>query len=255
MTDIRVVIPARYASSRLPGKPLCDIAGKPLIVRVWERAMEAGAYSVTIATDDERIATAAKKAGADVVLTRKDHQSGTDRLAEVARQRKWSGETIVVNLQGDEPLIPSEILQTLANALVTHSHAGIATAAAPIRTAQDLFTPSIVKVVMDQHRFALYFSRAPIPWSRDQFGDGIPQTLPPETPYFRHVGLYAYRVSTLEILRKTQPSTLEIAESLEQLRALSLGLKIHVSLLKDAPPHGVDTPEDLKRVRRLYSNS
>lgn len=241
MTDFRIVIPARFGASRLPGKPLVDVGGKPLVVRVWENAVRAGAREVVVATDDARIRDAIEQSGGTAVMTAPEHASGTDRLAEVAQELGWEDDAIVVNLQGDEPMIPGALLMELAAALGEHPSAGIATMATPIASADDVTKASVVKVVIDRDGFALYFSRAPIPFDRDGTGDA---------PYLRHLGLYAYRVATLRILSGTERSAYERAESLEQLRALENGIRIHVTVVDEAPPHGVDTEEDLDRVRR-----
>lgn len=252
--SFKVVIPARYAAQRLPGKPLLDVAGRPLVVRVWERAMESGADEVLVAADDERIVEAVERAGGRAVLTSPAHASGTDRLAEVARERAWSDETIVVNLQGDEPLVSPGVLGELATALASHERAGIATAATPIRDVGSLFAPSVVKVVLDREGYALYFSRAPIPWVRDTFAWGAtPDALPDAAPFLRHLGLYAYRASTLRALAAMPQAAIERSESLEQLRALAAGIAIHVTVLQEAPPPGVDTEEDLARVRAVFA--
>jgi len=243
-----VVIPARYASSRLPGKALADIAGKPLVTWCLDRARESGASEVIVAVDDARVAEAV---GDVAVMTSPDHLSGTDRLAEVARTRGWPDDTIVVNMQGDEPLLPPSLLDTLAAALASHPRAGIATMATAIEDAATLFRESVVKCVLDDAGFALTFSRAPIPWVRGVFADGAPDALPADVPFLRHLGLYAYRASTLRRLSQAPPAAIELAESLEQLRALALGLPIHVTCVPEAPPHGVDTPEDLERVRAI----
>ena len=246
----RVVIPARYASSRLPGKALLPLAGKPLIVRVWQRALGVGAEEVLVATDDERILRAIEEAGGRAMMTSADHPTGTDRLAEVVDALGWPDDAIVVNLQGDEPLIPGSLLHDLAHALGTHPSAGIATVATPIREAADLFDPHAVKVVLSDEGMALYFSRAPIPWVRDAFGDGggATRSLPEAVPFLRHIGLYAYRAGTLRSLVEAPPSALEEAEKLEQLRAMALGIPIHVGVISEAPGHGIDTPEDVERV-------
>lgn len=241
MTNFRIVVPARFAASRLPGKPLREIAGKPLVVHVWENAVRAGAEEVVVATDDTRIHSAVESAGGRALMTSPDHATGTDRLAEVADRLGWPDDTIVVNLQGDEPMIPGGILAQLADALAANEGAGVATMATPIRELAQVHEPSVVKVVLDRTGHALYFSRAPIPWDRDGSGD---------VPYLRHLGLYAYRVSTLRALSRAERSAYERAESLEQLRALELGIRIHVTVIDEAPPHGVDTEEDLERVRR-----
>ncbi|HJL14946.1 MAG TPA: 3-deoxy-manno-octulosonate cytidylyltransferase [Sandaracinaceae bacterium LLY-WYZ-13_1] len=251
--DFRVVIPARYASQRLPGKALLDVGGAPLVVRCLERAMAAGAAEVVVAVDDPRIAEAVQAAGGEAQMTSPEHPSGTDRLAEVVEARGWDDDAIVVNLQGDEPLVPPALLSRLAAALDARPSAGLATMAVPITEPAELFARSAVKVVLDDAGMALYFSRAPIPWVRDAFVDGAPSTLPAGVPFLRHLGLYAYRVSTLRRLSAAPRASLEAAESLEQLRALALGLPIHVTVLDEAPPPGVDTPEDLARVRQIVA--
>ncbi|MBO6936293.1 MAG: 3-deoxy-manno-octulosonate cytidylyltransferase [Deltaproteobacteria bacterium] len=246
----RVVIPARYASSRLPAKPLADLGGAPMIVRVLERAQRSGAREVIVATDDERVRDAVLAAGGDARMTGAEHASGTDRIAQVATEAGWPDDAIVVNLQGDEPLLPAELPGQLADALASHPSAGIATMVVPIEGPEELFTPSAVKAMLDDEGFALTFSRAPIPWARDAFADGQPATLPPGVPFLRHLGLYAYRVGTLTAMAAAPASAIERAESLEQLRALSRGVRIHCTVLDHAPPPGIDTPEDLARVRQ-----
>lgn len=251
--DFRVVIPARYAASRLPGKPLRDVCGKPLVVRVWDVGVKAGAREVIVAADDERIVRAVEEAGGRAIMTSPDHASGTDRLAEVAAKTGWPDDAIVVNLQGDEPLVPPSLLADLARALESHPEAGIATMATLIHTAEELFTPSIVKVVLDDVGFALYFSRAPIPWVRDVFPlTDSSKTLPNGVPFLRHLGLYAYRAGTLRRLAAASQAAAERAESLEQLRALALGVKIHATVVPEAPAHGVDTEADLERVVNAF---
>lgn len=248
--SFRVVIPARYGSTRLPGKPLLELAGRPIVVHVLERARASGALEVVVATDDERVADAVRAAGGDVEMTRDDHASGTDRLAEVATRRGWAAHDIVVNLQGDEPLVPVELPARLAEVLADSPDAGIATMATPITGADELFRSNVVKVVLDDSGHALYFSRAPIPWARDAFAGGPPKELPEGVRFLRHIGLYAYRTDTLRLMAATPPSPLERAESLEQLRALEQGIRIRVAIVEQAPPHGVDTPEDLERLQR-----
>lgn len=250
-----VIIPARFASTRLPGKPLQDIAGKPMIQRVWEQASQSEAASVTVATDDQRIVEACRGFGADVVLTRADHPSGTDRLQEVASQLGLSDDACVVNVQGDEPLIPPALIEQVAGNLLSAEQASIATLAEPLLDVDALFNPNVVKVVADQSGYALYFSRAPMPWCRDQFAAGRPASLPGDVAFRRHIGLYAYRVSFLHDYVAWPVSPLEITESLEQLRALWYGRRIHVADACEAPPAGVDTAEDLARVRALLSGS
>ena len=252
-TGFHVVIPSRWASSRLPGKPLADIGGKPMIAHVVARARESGAESVTVATDDKRIAQACARLNVDVVLTATDHESGTDRIAEVAKKRGFSGREIIVNLQGDEPAMLPLLVAAVANNLSTNRWASIATLATPIVDAPTVFSPSVVKVVIARSGKALLFSRAPIPWCRDVFGSppvaSLPTSLPRGVPFLRHLGLYAYRGDVLAQLAAASPTLVEKAESLEQLRALDLGLDIHVGIVKKAPPEGVDTEADLERMR------
>jgi 3-deoxy-manno-octulosonate cytidylyltransferase (CMP-KDO synthetase) len=245
-----VVIPARYASSRLPGKPLQDIAGKPMVRHVWEQARKSGAARVVVATDDARIVEACQAFGAEVLLTRIDHNSGTDRLAEVATQLELAADAIVVNVQGDEPLIPPVIIDQVAVNLAAHPEAAMATLAEPIHAVDALFNPNVVKVVTDQNGLALTFSRAPLPWARDAFAASREQ-LPAGVPYRRHIGIYAYRAGFLQDFVAWGPCWLEDTECLEQLRALWHGQRIHVADALEAPQAGVDTPEDLQRVRRL----
>ncbi|MDP1612561.1 MAG: 3-deoxy-manno-octulosonate cytidylyltransferase [Sulfuritalea sp.] len=247
----RVVIPARYASTRLPGKPLADIAGQPMIVRVAAAARRAGAVGVWVATDDERIAAAVRRYGFDAVMTRADHASGTDRVAEVADQLHWNDEDIVVNVQGDEPLLDPALIAAVARALRDDAEAAMATASHPLTTVEDFFNPNVVKVVCDARGRALYFSRAPIPWDRDRFAVK-PDRLPADLPAQRHIGLYAYRVSFLRRFGQLAASPLERCESLEQLRALWHGYPIQVVGIDHPPAPGVDTAEDLERVRRLF---
>ena len=248
---IRVVIPARYASTRLPGKPLADIAGKPMIVRVAAAARRAQTDGVWVATDDERIAAAVRLQGFDAVMTKPNHPSGTDRIAEVADQLKWSAAEIVVNVQGDEPLLDPALIEAVAAALRDDPGAAMATVAHPLTAATDFFNPNVVKVVCDVHGRALYFSRAPVPWDRDRFANAR-DALPAGFPAQRHIGLYAYRVGFLHRFGQLAPSPLERHESLEQLRALWHGYPIQVVSVDHPPAPGVDTPEDLHRVRELF---
>ncbi len=244
-----VVIPARYGSTRLPGKPLRDLAGRPVIAWVCDAAKTSGATWVCVATDDTRIAEVVQREGVEAVLTSTSHTTGTDRLSEVAQLRGLLDEEIAVNVQGDEPLLPPELIRLVARALAQHPDAGLATVATPIRTPQELFNPNVVKVVLDNAHFASYFSRAPIPWVRGDFNlASIPERLPSGPTFLRHVGLYAYRVGTLKRLTSVAPTTHETAESLEQLRALALGVRIHVSVVNEPPGHGIDTAEDLAQV-------
>ena len=245
-----VVIPARLRSTRLPGKPLLLIAGKPMIQHVWEQARKSSAARVVVATDDAEIFKACEAFGAEVLMTREDHDSGTDRLAEVATQLGLPADAIVVNVQGDEPLIPPVIIDQVAANLAAHPEAGIATLAEPITEVEALFNPNAVKVVSDCNGLALTFSRAPLPFARDAFAQSRDQ-LPPGVPYRRHIGMYAYRAGFLQDFVGWGACWLEKTESLEQLRAVWNGVRIHVADALEAPPVGVDTPEDLERVRRL----
>jgi len=251
--DFKVVIPARYGSSRLPGKPLLGIGGKPIIRHVYERASESAAAEVVVATDDARIADACMAFGADVVLTRSDHQSGTDRIAEVIEKRGWPQDAIVVNLQGDEPCMPRTLVDQVARDLAGHGSVGMATLAYPIADTETLFDPHVVKVVTDGEGYALYFSRAPIPWHRDEFLGGR-KPLPSGVQFLRHIGLYAYRASFLERFVGWEPAPLELAESLEQLRVLWHGEGIHVTLAGEEPGPGVDTAADVQRVLGFLGN-
>ena len=248
--DFIVVIPARYASTRLPGKPLQDICGKPMIQHVWQQAKQSAASRVVVATDDARIVEACQAFGAEVLLTRADHNSGTDRLAEVATQLGLADDAIVVNVQGDEPLIPPAIIDQVAANLAAHPEAGIATLGEPIQDAATLFNPNAVKLVADVNGLALTFSRAPLPWARDQFAASR-DSLPDGVPFRRHIGIYAYRAGFLHNFVAWGPCWLEDTECLEQLRALYHGVRIHVADALQSPPAGVDTPEDLQRVRAL----
>lgn len=249
-TAFTVVIPSRYASTRLPGKPLQMIAGKPMIQHVWEQACKSSAQRVVVATDDARIVEACKAFGAEVVLTREDHNSGTDRLAEVATQLGLAADAIVVNVQGDEPMIPPVVIDQVAANLAAHPEARMSTLAEPIEDVETLFNPNAVKVLSDLNGLALTFSRAPLPWARDDFARSREQ-LPAGVPYRRHIGIYAYRAGFLHDFVSWGPCWLENTECLEQLRALWHGVRIHVADALEAPPAGVDTTEDLERVRRL----
>ena len=249
MTPFVVVIPARYASSRFPGKPLVEINGKPMVAHVVDRARESGATEVIVATDDERIAKAASAHDCTVSMTRNDHATGTDRIAEVADQRGWTDDTIVVNAQGDEPLLPPSMIRAVAQGLQQHDGASISTACHPIRDIAEFLDPNAVKVVFDAGGYALYFSRAPIPWPRDAFAADEKTSLPTDLPAFRHIGIYAYRCEFLRKYATLAPATVERFESLEQLRAMSHGYRIAVTVSDKAPPPGIDTPDDLKRLR------
>jgi 3-deoxy-manno-octulosonate cytidylyltransferase (CMP-KDO synthetase) len=247
----RVVIPARYASSRLPGKPLADIGGKPMVLHVLERALQAGAESVVIATDDVRVQQAVEAAGHQALMTSPHHQSGTERLVEVAETLGWSDDTLVVNVQGDEPLIDPALIREAARQLVLHGDAVMATLAHPIHDHADFINPNVVKVVADEAGYAVYFSRAPIPWPRDAFA--AQQAMPHELGALRHIGLYAYRAGFLRTYASLAASPLERHEMLEQLRVLWHGHRISLGVTPLAPAPGVDTPEDLERVRALFA--
>ena len=245
--DFVVAIPARYAASRLPGKPLRLIGGDPMVLHVARRALAAGAREVWVATDDARIAEALNGSGVQVAMTSADHQSGTDRLAECARIAGWADDTIVVNLQGDEPFAPADGIACVSRT-VADSGAGIATLAAPIDDIEILLDPTAVKVVLAANGDALYFSRAPVPWPRDAFARD--RTAMPQGRWLRHIGIYGYRVSALRAFAALSPGTLERTESLEQLRALEAGWRIAVALAPSPFPPGVDTPVDLARAER-----
>ncbi|MBS9436431.1 3-deoxy-manno-octulosonate cytidylyltransferase [Photorhabdus noenieputensis] len=246
-----VIIPARFASTRLPGKPLADIHGKPMIVRVMERAKRSGAARVIVATDHHDVVDAVVAAGGEACLTNENHHSGTERLAEVINKYQFSDDEIIVNVQGDEPLIPEEIIKQVAENLAG-CKAGMATLAVQIHDAEEAFNPNAVKVVMDKQGYALYFSRATIPWERDRFiqsremiGDN----------FLRHIGIYAYRAGFIRRYVQWEPSPLEQIEMLEQLRVLWYGEKIHVGIALKAPGVGVDTPEDLVAVRKMFTET
>ncbi len=246
----RVVIPARHASARLPGKPLALLAGTPMVLHVHRLAVRSGAVEVIVATDDERIRATCAAAGAAVEMTSAQHRSGTDRIAEIAGRRGWKADDIVLNVQGDEPLLPPALIARAAALLADNPRAAIATLATPIGTERDYFDPNVVKVVTRADGMALYFSRAPVPWDRDG-SDAVPASPERHRGARRHIGLYAYRVSALVALAAAPASTLELRERLEQLRALDLGLPILVEDAADAPGPGVDTAEDLARVDAL----
>jgi 3-deoxy-manno-octulosonate cytidylyltransferase (CMP-KDO synthetase) len=241
--SFRVVIPARFDSSRLPGKALLPLAGKPMLQWVHERARASRAAEVVVATDDERIASAARGFGADVALTARTHLSGTDRIAEVAATRGWLDDDVVVNVQGDEPLIPPVVIDQVAKLLTTHARADIATLAVKLDSPADLQDPNVVKAACDAGGRALYFSRAPVPWNRD-----APTTL--TGAHLRHVGIYAYRVAALRRLAALSPTRLEQIEKLEQLRALEHGMEIRVALAVERPLADVNTAADLERAER-----
>ena len=238
--SFRVIIPARYASTRFPGKPLADLDGKPMVARVCERAAASGARSVHVATDDERIASAARAHGYEALMTRADHASGTDRLAEAAGLLGLADDEVVVNVQGDEPLIPSALIGQVGRLLDSHSEASVSTACHEIDDPVTLANPNVVKVVMDARGFALYFSRAQIPYPREPGGR-----------WYRHTGVYGYRVGFLRRFSSLSPAPLEKSEALEQLRVLWHGYRIVVAVSETEVPPGVDTPEDLEAVRRM----
>ena len=249
-----IVIPARHDSSRLPGKPLLDIAGKPMVQRVWEQAKNSGAQRVVIATDDERIFQAAELFGAEVCMTSNAHPSGTDRLQQVASDLAMDDDHIVVNVQGDEPLIPPTVIDQVAMNLAETKVAGIATLCQPIHTVEELLNPNAVKVVTDKDGLALYFSRAALPWPRDFFASNSGGNLPDSGNWFRHIGIYAYRVAFLHQYVGWNPAPLELLEQLEQLRALHNGVRIHVAQALSPVPAGVDTQEDLDVVRAYIAS-
>jgi 3-deoxy-manno-octulosonate cytidylyltransferase (CMP-KDO synthetase) len=251
MPTFKVVIPARFASTRLPGKPLADIGGKPMVVRVAEAAQKSSASEIIIACDQQDIRAAVSQHGFKAVMTKMDHPSGTDRIAEVVEHFGWADDDIVVNVQGDEPLIPPALIDAVAKALENDTGASIATASHAIHDADDAFNPNVVKVVTAQNGRALYFSRAPIPWHRDGFAHRRDE-LPADLNLQRHIGIYAYRVGFLRRYGSLLPSPVERWESLEQLRALWHGDAIVVVETETAPPGGVDTPEDLERVRKFF---
>jgi 3-deoxy-manno-octulosonate cytidylyltransferase (CMP-KDO synthetase) len=246
-TAFKVVIPARYASTRLPGKPLLEIAGRPMLQYVYEQALQSGADEVIVATDDQRILDAANSFGATVCMTSATHESGTERLAEVAGDMAWDDQAIIVNVQGDEPLLPPALIRQVAEGLASHPEAAVATLAYPVQQADEIADPNVVKVVLNNEGYALYFSRAPIPCRRDESVDTD------SLPALRHIGLYAYRAGFLKHYQQLQPSPLEDAEKLEQLRVLWHGLKIFVAIASEMPGHGVDTESDLQRVEKILS--
>ena len=261
--NFTVIIPARFASTRFPGKPLADIAGKPMVVRVAAQAAKSGAREVIVATDHAEIARVVRTHGFDVMMTRKDHATGTDRLAEVAAKRGFGANHVVVNVQGDEPLIPPALIRSVAANLAAHRDAAIATACHPIKSAAQFTNPNVVKVVLDHAGYALYFSRAPIPYARDAFAgivksspDGLvkdmPANLPPQLPAYRHLGIYAYRCGFLHAFKRMRPARIEQFEALEQLRAMAYGHRISVAITRAAPHPGVDTAQDLADILTHY---
>lgn len=245
-----VIIPARFASTRLPGKALVDIAGKPMVQHVYERALEAGLDSVLIATDDQRIVDAVRKFNGGVVLTKTSHQSGTERIAEVIEQLKFDDHDIVINLQGDEPLIPPSLIRQVAEDLKAQPSVPMSTLCEPIERIDEIFNPGITKVLMDAEGFAIYFTHAPLPWYRDGFSIE-PKKLPEGFIFYRHIGLYAQRIAFIKKYVSWNPSPIEKIEALEQLRVLWYGEKIHVAVACVKPGLGIDTPEDLASVRKM----
>jgi 3-deoxy-manno-octulosonate cytidylyltransferase (CMP-KDO synthetase) len=250
MVDFHVVIPARHASTRLPGKPLLHIAGKPMVVRVAEQASKSGAQQIWIATDHHAIANVVHEHGFKACITRDNHVSGTDRIAEVVERQGWPDECIVVNVQGDEPMMPPALIRAVAQHLHDHPECAIATACHAIDDEAAMKNPNIVKTVLDINGNALYFSRAPIPYPRDAFAAG--EGLPAQLPVLRHIGIYAYRASFLRAYGQLSPALIEQYESLEQLRALFHGYKIGVVIADEAPPGGVDTEQDLQATRDIF---
>ena len=249
MPAFKVVIPARYASTRLPGKPLLDIEGKPMVVRVAEQAAASGATEVWVATDHQGVADAVTKHGFRACMTGA-HPSGTDRIAEVAALQGFADDEVVVNVQGDEPLIDPSLIREVAEHLHAHPDADMSTACHPIRSMESMLNPNVVKVVSDARGYALYFSRAPIPYARDAFMKK--QGLPAQLPVYHHIGIYAYRVAFLKIYAQLPPALIEQFEALEQLRALWHGRKISVAITVRPSAAGVDTEDDLHSVRRLF---
>ncbi|MDO4429896.1 MAG: 3-deoxy-manno-octulosonate cytidylyltransferase [Lonepinella koalarum] len=258
MTEFSVIIPARFASTRLPGKPLADIAGKPMIQHVWEKARLSGAKRVIVATDNEQVEQVVRQFGGEVCMTAATHNSGTERLAEVVEKLHIPNNEIIVNIQGDEPLIPPVIVSQVADNL-SKFNVNMASLAVKIEEAEELFNPNAVKVLTDKNGYVLYFSRAVIPWNRDEFAQLSSQPMSSNTlnlgeHYLRHIGIYAYRAGFIKQYVQWQPTLLEEIERLEQLRVLWYGEKIHVELAKEAPPVGVDTPEDLEKVRSILAS-
>ena len=247
-TDFLVVIPARLGSSRLPRKPLADLGGKPMVVRVAERAKQSNAQSVIVATDSAEIQAVCDTHRIECLLTSPDHPTGTDRIAEVAQVLKLAKDALVVNVQGDEPLIPTELINQVAQTLADNSNCAISTVATPISEHAEIENPNVVKVVLNRVQEALYFSRAAIPFLRDQHMQSY-------ASYLRHLGIYAYRADFLQAFTRLEPAPPEQAEALEQLRALWNGYRIAVHIADKAPPAGVDTPEDLERIRQILLKS
>jgi len=251
--QFHIIIPARYASARLPGKPLRQLAGKPILQHVYEQANKSQAKSVVIATDDDRIKQVAESFGADVCMTSTEHTSGTERLAEVIDIKNFVDDDIILNLQGDEPMMPPVCLDQVAALLVKNTDCKMASLCEPVATAEDLFDPNVVKVVLDKNRHAIYFSRAPLPWHREAFSDNA-RVLPSEPDlYYRHIGLYAYRAGFIKTYLTLAASPIEKAESLEQLRVLWHGNKIAMDIARETPGPGIDTEEDLQKVAAMFT--
>jgi 3-deoxy-manno-octulosonate cytidylyltransferase (CMP-KDO synthetase) len=250
----KIVIPARYGSSRLPGKPLLPIGGRPMIVHVCERALEADCGQVVVATDDRRIVDAVAGLGVTALMTREDHNSGSERIAEVAELLGWADEEVVINLQGDEPAMVPAFIRQLAEALIEEQTAKVATLATPVTDIKEVFNPNNVKVVLDAQDYSLYFSRAPIPYFRNGFS-GVEPVLSESGGWLRHIGIYGYFVGFIRRYVTAPPCELERLESLEQLRILSMGEKIRVIVVAQAPEAGVDTAEDLARVRAGFGGA
>lgn len=251
-TAFKVVIPARLGSTRLPRKVLREVAGKPIVQHVWEAALQAGADEVVIATDSAEVQNVCAAFGASVAMTATTHHSGTDRVNEIARHAGWNAATIVVNLQGDEPLMPPALVRQAAELLANDPEAHIASLCHPLESLDEWLNPNVVKLVMDRRGYALYFSRAPIPWPRD--GASREQPRLPVGLAFRHIGLYAYRVAALAEFSSLPSAPLEDCEALEQLRALTHGFRIRMGITETPPPRGVDTEEDLLAVTRLLAH-
>jgi len=252
-TKFVVLIPARLASTRLPDKPLADIAGVPMVVRVAQRARESAAERIVVAGDDARIINACEAHGVEALLTRKDHASGSDRLSEACAQLGLADDAIVVNVQGDEPLIEASLIDAVAQTLSDHPGAAMSTAAHAIDLPEEFANPNVVKTVLDASGYALYFSRAPIPWWRDGFAESGPNKLPPTPAALRHIGIYGYRAGFVRQFPNLPPAPIEGTEALEQLRALWHGHRIAVHVSAHAPGPGIDTPDDLARVRALFA--
>ncbi len=249
--SFHVIIPARLNSSRLPGKVLKDLAGKPMIQYVYESAVQSGAQSVTIATDDDQIAEVSKDFGAAVCMTSDLHQSGTERICEAVETLDFEPDEVIIGLQADEPLIPNSVIRFLADDLVEHEHIAVASLCHPINSPGELFDPNIVKVILNRRHYAVYFSRAPMPWDRDSVE--LPNDMKVTSQHYRHIGMYGYRASFLEDYAKWSASPLESIEQLEQLRIIWNGGRIHMKVYEHAIPQGVDTEKDFEKALQLLS--